>query len=241
MTLLIEAFCLLTGGMIFLGFGGSRWTQPYVERYLALAVAIGLKIMLFYFLVGVGMMLSTNWLIMAASLNTSKVPAISAMAVMVSSLMFLVIVWQVPKVFGAMLGGAPALTGGDTIGTGTAVVGSVVAAAYLAGKSLTSAMTGGAGSMKSARASTTSSPSSPPSASGGSVPVTVPAPSGGNGTGSSGGSGSAGGGSAATTRRSGRSGRGTGSSLAMGRTARMPSDAAPPPPPPRMPIEGKDD
>jgi TrbL/VirB6 plasmid conjugal transfer protein len=38
----------LSVGFIFLGFGGSRWTAPYTERYIGLAVSIGIKIVLSY-------------------------------------------------------------------------------------------------------------------------------------------------------------------------------------------------
>jgi len=41
---MVESYIVVAAGLIFLGFGGSRWTVPYVERYIALAVAVGVKI-----------------------------------------------------------------------------------------------------------------------------------------------------------------------------------------------------
>ena len=39
--------------------------------------------------------------------------------------------WQIPKLFGAVIGGSPALTGGDLVMTGTAVAGAALAAASM--------------------------------------------------------------------------------------------------------------
>jgi type IV secretion system protein TrbL len=40
---LVESYLVVSVGFIFLGFGGSRWTAPYTERYIGLAVSIGIK------------------------------------------------------------------------------------------------------------------------------------------------------------------------------------------------------
>ena len=60
--LVVESYIVVAAGVIFLGFGGSRWTTPYVERYIGLGVSTGIKIMLLYMLIGVGMSLSGGWL-----------------------------------------------------------------------------------------------------------------------------------------------------------------------------------
>src|SRR5204863_5390721 len=59
---MVESYILVAAAFIFLGFGGSRWSSPYVERYISLAVSIGVKIMLLYLLIGTGMTLSSTWL-----------------------------------------------------------------------------------------------------------------------------------------------------------------------------------
>ncbi|HEX4230202.1 MAG TPA: P-type conjugative transfer protein TrbL [Bryobacteraceae bacterium] len=45
---MVESYIIVSVGFVFLGFGGSRWTAPYVERYIGLAVSIGIKIVLIY-------------------------------------------------------------------------------------------------------------------------------------------------------------------------------------------------
>jgi len=42
----LEAIIVMSAGYIFLGFGGSRWTAPYFERYISLAVSTGVRLML---------------------------------------------------------------------------------------------------------------------------------------------------------------------------------------------------
>ena len=58
---MVESYIIVAAGVIFLGFGGSRWTAPYVERYIGLGVANGVKIMLLYLLIGVGMDISLGF------------------------------------------------------------------------------------------------------------------------------------------------------------------------------------
>jgi len=41
---MVESYIVVAAGFIFLGFGGSRWTVPYAERYIGLAVSNGVKI-----------------------------------------------------------------------------------------------------------------------------------------------------------------------------------------------------
>jgi hypothetical protein len=59
---LVESYLVVSVGFIFLGFGGSRWTAPYTERYIGLAVSIGIKIVLLYCLISAGFDLSLGWL-----------------------------------------------------------------------------------------------------------------------------------------------------------------------------------
>jgi type IV secretion system protein TrbL len=160
---LVESYLVVSVGFIFLGFGGSRWTAPYTERYIGLAVSIGIKIVLLYCLISAGMGLSVGWLDEAQSLTTSLRPAMTAFDVMGGSLIFMMCCWQIPKLFAAVIGGAPALTGGDLIATAAFVGGAALAAggaavagvgALAGGGSGTAAGTGSAASAGSARSTT---------------------------------------------------------------------------------------
>jgi type IV secretion system protein TrbL len=121
----------VAAGFIFVGFGGSRWTAPYVERYIGLGVSTGVKIMLLYLLIGTGMNLSVDWMTEAQKVAQSQTPAMSALEIMGASVIFMMLCWQIPKLFAAVLGGSPALTGGDLISNSAFLAGGAVAVGSL--------------------------------------------------------------------------------------------------------------
>lgn len=197
----VESYLVISVGFIFLGFGGSRWTVPYTERFIGLAVAIGVKILLLYCLISAGFQLGVGWMTEATSVGNAPYPAMTAFDVMGGAVIFMMCCWQIPKLFSAVLGGAPALTGGDLISTGTALVAGTVAAGSLAaaGVGLAAGAAGVAGGGAAAggssagagggSSSVVSGIASARSGGGGSVPPpTSPSPSAGprNGGGSSG-------------------------------------------------------
>jgi type IV secretion system protein TrbL len=139
---LVESYLVVSVGFIFLGFGGSRWTAPYTERYIGLAVSIGIKILLLYCLIAAGFSLSIGWLGEAQGVATSSRPAMTAFDVMGGSLIFMMCCWQIPKLFSAVIGGSPALTGGDLVAT-AAVVGSAALAVGGAAVAGVGALAGG--------------------------------------------------------------------------------------------------
>src|SRR5260370_31514178 len=140
----VESYLVVSVGFIFLGFGGSRWTAPYTERYIGLAVSIGIKIILLYCLISAGFGLSISWLDEAQAIATSTRPAMTAFDVMGGALIFMMCCWQIPKLFAAVIGGAPALTGGDLVAT-AAVVGIVAFAAGAGARARVSAFAAGGG------------------------------------------------------------------------------------------------
>src|SRR5207249_7627483 len=126
---MVESYILVAAAFIFLGFGGSRWSQPYVERYIALAVSIGVKIMLLYLLISTGMNVSLGWLPQAEAVATSSQPATDAFSIMGASLIFAALCWHIPKLLSGVLGGSPSLTGADVVST----VGTMMGAAAVLG------------------------------------------------------------------------------------------------------------
>jgi type IV secretion system protein TrbL len=124
---MVESYIIVAAGFIFVGFGGSRWTAPYVERYIGLGVSTGVKIMLLYLLIGTGMDISVDWVAEAQKIAASASPAMSALEIMGGSIIFMMLCWQIPKLFAAVLGGSPALSGGDLISSGAFVAGGAMA------------------------------------------------------------------------------------------------------------------
>src|SRR3954449_1467690 len=126
---LVESYLVVGAGFIFLGFGGSRWTAPYVERYISLAVSTGVKVMVLYLLLGAGLTLTNGWVAAARAIPGSAEPAVDALDIAASAVLLLMICWNVPKFTAAILGGTPAFTGGGAVGEG----GGLAQGALLAG------------------------------------------------------------------------------------------------------------
>ena len=132
---MVESYLVIGAGVIFLGFGGSRWTAAYVERYIAYAVSVGMKILVLYLLVGAGMTVSQGWILVAQNAATSSDPARTGFDLAAAAVMFLCVCWMSPKISSAMLGGVASMSGGDLtsvgMGVGLAAAGAgVVATQY---------------------------------------------------------------------------------------------------------------
>jgi type IV secretion system protein TrbL len=196
---LVESYLVVGAGFIFLGFGGSRWTAPYVERYISLAVTTGVKVMVLYLLMGAGLSLTDGWVAAASAVPTGAEPAVDALDIAASSVLLLMICWNAPKFTAGILGGTPAFTGGDAVGTagalaqgallaGTAVAGGVAlgAKAFAASGAMSTGKAVGMGAGGAASGAASPRPSS--GGGGGQVapPSASPAspPSGSNGGGS---------------------------------------------------------
>jgi type IV secretion system protein TrbL len=115
----VESYLVVGAGVIFLGFGGSRWTMPYVERYVGLAISVGIKLMTLILLVGLGLQLATapdsGWVVEAEQIGKSADPAMTSFDVMAASLIFLAVCWMAPKLVSGLIGGSPAFTAGDIL------------------------------------------------------------------------------------------------------------------------------
>ena len=118
---MVESYLVIGAGVIFLGFGGSRWTAAYVERYIAYAVSVGMKILVLYLLVGAGMTVSQGWIQVAQNAATSTDPARTGFDLAAAAVMFLCVCWMSPKISSAMLGGVASMSGGDLAGIGMGV------------------------------------------------------------------------------------------------------------------------
>jgi type IV secretion system protein TrbL len=170
---LVESYIVVSAGFIFLGFGGSRWTAPYVERYIGLAVSVGVKIMILYLLIGSGMTLSDGWLTAAVNVPGTPSPNMSALDIVGAALIFMAICWQAPKLIAGVIGGSPALSGGDVVSAAATLAG----AAYFASSVLMSGGRAAAGRLTGAGGAGSEGPQDRGSSGGG----RAPSPSGGSG------------------------------------------------------------
>ncbi len=137
----LEAIIVMSAGYIFLGFGASRWTAPYFERYIALAVSTGVRLMLIYLMLGVFKTISNNWI---ATMNgyTADQPITQIFPTLMSMLLFAFASWMIPKMAASLASGTLGSGAADLVGMG-AEIGK--AAALGAAAVAVVAATGGAG------------------------------------------------------------------------------------------------
>ena len=136
---LIESYIAVGGGVILLGFGGSRWTTDFATKYLQYAVGTGLKLMIIYLIVGTGQTLFDSLMLDPNNLIETM------LAAMGSALVYAYLAIQVPQIASSMMSGSPSMTAGSLAGTaitlGVAIAGAGAATAATAA----AAGTGGVG------------------------------------------------------------------------------------------------
>jgi len=139
----LEAIIVMSAGYIFLGFGGSRWTSPYFERYISLAVNTGVRLMLIYLMLGVFQSVAANWI---ANVNsyTADQPITVIFPTLMSLLLFAFASWMIPKMAASIASGTLGTGAADLVGIGAeigkgAALGAATVAAVVA--------TGGAGAV----------------------------------------------------------------------------------------------
>ncbi|KAA0178827.1 P-type conjugative transfer protein TrbL [Cupriavidus gilardii] len=130
---LIESYIAIGGGIIMLGFGGSRWTTDMASKYMQYAVATGVKLLVIYLIVGAGQALFDG----KALIDANNV-FMSCMQAAGAGLVYAYLAVQVPAIASAMMSGSPTMTAGGMMGA------AVGAGAAIAGAGA-AAMAGGAG------------------------------------------------------------------------------------------------
>src|SRR5438552_6052133 len=97
-----------------MGFAEFRGTAAVSERYLGYVVAVGIKLLALYLIVGAGSTLAPQWgtLINQESMFSFQVPLV----ILGAALLYGVVAWRVPSVAGALASGTVALGFHDVLG-----------------------------------------------------------------------------------------------------------------------------
>jgi type IV secretion system protein TrbL len=195
----LEAIIVMSAGYLFLGFGGSRWTLPYFERYIALAIATGTRLMLIYLMLGVFQTVAGQWESTMSAWDPSQPigPMFSEVAAM---LLFAFASWMIPKMAASLASGSLGLGASDLFAVGGAAaagtlagattVAAVAAAPFTGGGSLAaeagmmgleaSTLTEGAGTvavgLSAAASAATGAEATPTLTGAGGIPANVPPP-----------------------------------------------------------------
>ncbi|MEJ2116613.1 MAG: P-type conjugative transfer protein TrbL [Alphaproteobacteria bacterium] len=138
---LVESYIVISAGVLFMGFGGSRWTKDLALKIIMYTVSVGAKLFVLHLLVALGMQVFAS---LGANVSTSNASVLGVIAV---ALVMLVLTWSVPDMVqglingtsfgnsGAMLTGTAYTSGQIAVGGGMATH----AAATLASAQLASA------------------------------------------------------------------------------------------------------
>jgi len=143
---LVEAYVVVGAGYIFLGFGGSRWTVPYTEKYMGMIVSAGVRIMVLELIINLGSQLQPNWMATAQRIATTpdifsggnlagQWSGVQAEFGLVASIgIYALLCWTIPQIAANVASGGLSMSGGDILGAGSAA-----GAAAFAGASFGSA------------------------------------------------------------------------------------------------------
>jgi type IV secretion system protein TrbL len=144
---LIESFIVIGGGVLMLGFMGSRWTMNYGERFFGYAVSIGVKLFTLYLIVALGESF-VNALVnyIAQDIQQSGTVSINTLlGTAGGSLAYGAIGYLVPGLAGSMLNGSPSLSMSNVGQAGKGIASMPVGAALSTGAAGARAMGLGAG------------------------------------------------------------------------------------------------
>lgn len=130
MVTLIESYIVIGGGMLMLGFTGSRWTLPFGEKYFGYAVSTGIKLFTLYLIVGQGQNVADAIISGLTSGGTAPGP-VDFMAAGASSLAYGAMGYMVPSLAGSMMNGSPSLSMGNMAAAGGGIAGTAIGTAAL--------------------------------------------------------------------------------------------------------------
>jgi type IV secretion system protein TrbL len=104
---LCEAYVGAGGGVLLLGFSGSRWTIKFAEGFLGWIVGVGIKVFFLYLMVGIGLTITAGW--NTALLGwTSGDPSLP-LTIAGGALIFALLAWTIPSTAASIAGGAVSL------------------------------------------------------------------------------------------------------------------------------------
>jgi type IV secretion system protein TrbL len=104
---LSEAYLGMGGGVLILGFSGSRWTIKFAEGFLGWIGGVGIKLLFLYLLVGVGMTITAGWnsALTGWTIGDPSLP----LTIAGGALIFLLLAWTIPNTAASIVGGAVSL------------------------------------------------------------------------------------------------------------------------------------
>jgi type IV secretion system protein TrbL len=113
---LIEAYVVISAGVIFMGFGGSRWTKDFATRTLVYAVSVGAKLFVLQLLVSLGAQVFRE---LGASVTTNTA---SIFVIIGSAIVMFAVTKTVPEMVQGLINGSSVGSGGALVAAATGTV-----------------------------------------------------------------------------------------------------------------------
>ena len=112
---LIESYLVISAGIIFLGFGGSRWTKEFAVKVVNYAISIGAKLFFLQLIVALGMQFINQY----TTNPPNDAPGFAELVGLLVTLLAMVI--MIPSMIQSLVSGASFSSGGALMGAvGTA-------------------------------------------------------------------------------------------------------------------------
>lgn len=126
---LVQSYIVISAGVLFMGFGGSRWTKDFAITVVRYALSVGAKLFVLQLIVGLGQGLITTWATQFdAGVDTNVCIIIGA------SIVMLALTWRIPDMVQSLMNGSVSHQGSALTGAALAVgAGTAAAAAGIAG------------------------------------------------------------------------------------------------------------
>lgn len=147
---LVEAYVVISAGVLMSGFGGSRWTKEYAIKMLTYAVSVGAKLFILQLLMGLSESMINGWV------NNFETKFTDIYVVEGASFVLAILTWGVPSMMQGLINGTSLRSGIDlakpismVAGVATGVVSGVVGGGMAVSAATKLASTQGASSESS--------------------------------------------------------------------------------------------
>lgn len=114
---LVESYVVVYAGILFLGFGGSRFTSQYSVKILNYAVSVGAKLFVLELIVALGMQFINQW----TTATPNSAPGFVELCITLVTMLALVV--MLPSTIQSLINGASFSSGGALMGAVGAAAG----------------------------------------------------------------------------------------------------------------------
>lgn len=120
---IVEMYITTSAGVILLGFGAAEWTSDYARKYLVYCMAVGIKLFVMYFILGVGDRFINDWV---SSMNYGEMNSIFTL--LTTLVIVALLVFKIPNVAQGLVSGVSLANVGGALGATGQIMGAAAGA-----------------------------------------------------------------------------------------------------------------